>query len=203
MLPYRPLRSFLRGSIVDFSQKQNLIFWVSQVMVILATIIGVYLASASSVRNLVDFNELARVEKNYKSLLALREEVAFNNQLIKQRLEVILVRNEDGKIVAHNGKHFPELTWFIYDVLSKDIDSLELPPTLLVETSRYRMNLIDNIDRAKQAYPLNAMIELYDYTTEIESQLLVSFDNQLLRYEQLLAEKGASVPDQSVNSSPK
>ncbi|OZG70998.1 hypothetical protein BTA51_23110 [Hahella sp. CCB-MM4] len=57
-------------------------FWVSQFIMVLATILGVYLASSEGLKAAVKFNEITRIERNYYLRTSYANELEANADIV-------------------------------------------------------------------------------------------------------------------------
>lgn len=64
-------------------------FWFSQLLMIGATILGVYLASAEGMKVAIQFNELTRMERNYYLRQSLANELEWNATMVVEYAEEI------------------------------------------------------------------------------------------------------------------
>ncbi|WP_020408587.1 hypothetical protein [Hahella ganghwensis] len=64
-------------------------FWVSQLIMVLATILGVYLASSEGLKAAVQFNEIIRLERNYYLRMSLANELETNADTVLLYAETI------------------------------------------------------------------------------------------------------------------
>ncbi len=57
-------------------------FWVSQLIMVMATILGVYLASSEGLKAAVQFNEITRIERNYYLRTSFADELEGNADIV-------------------------------------------------------------------------------------------------------------------------
>lgn len=131
------IRTLVRGSVLDFSRRQNTIFWVSQIAVILSTILGVYLAASEGLKSAVEFHAATGLEKKYFMLSSLKRELENNKLLLLEFSEQNLVLDEEGNPTAHRSMIAPKLNSFIWDTMSKSTETLELPFDVLFEVNNF------------------------------------------------------------------
>jgi hypothetical protein len=175
----------LRGSILDMSRRQNLIFWVSQLAVVFSTIVGVYLASSEGLKSAVEFHYAITTEKKYYTLNALHAEVKNNNDLILEFGEKNLSKNEQGEIHAHRSMRVPDLNWFVWTTMTQSSDSLDLPVDILRDVNIYYLSLLKTsglyensggYDKLRHAKKINTLAE------DTEAVLLARITAQLEDY---------------------
>jgi len=116
----------------------NLSFWISQVSMIIATILGVYLAAQHGLRQAVVFEQLQSDKSNYYLRKSLQHELGDNLQLIKDFTEQI------KGVGAHNIKrHALVLDTFVWESMKFSPATLETPSALLSESRKFYREVND------------------------------------------------------------
>ena len=188
------IRIFIRlfsGTILDFSKRDNVLFWISQMAVVASTIVGVYLATSEGLKSAIDFHSLTTLEKKYYTLNALRQELTSNNDLIKQYTERLLNKDENGEVVSHNGiGTMPDLNWFVWTTMTNSSETLDLPVDILSDANRYYLNLAKTMDTLQRSHGREVLWDgkaLAKLTDETKAGLLQRIDQQLAEYQQRLS----------------
>lgn len=175
-----------RGTILDVSRRQNVVFWVSQLAVVFSTIVGVYLASSEGLKSAIEFHYATTTEKKYYTLSALHAEVESNNSLILALGEKNLVRNDDGEVEAHRSMRVPDLNWFVWVTMTQSSESLDLPVDILRDVNIYYLALTE---MAAQYQNSGGRDKLYNakkldkIARDAQTSLLARMTSQLERYE--------------------
>jgi len=187
----RMFAGFFSGTILDFSKRQNVLFWVSQIAIILSTVIGVYLATSEGLRSAVEFHSLTTLEKKYYTLNALRQEVDSNNEMLKQYVGQLLNKDENGTVVSHNGVgEMPDLNWFVWKTMENSSETLDLPVDILRDANRYYLNLSDLMDKLNTSGGYDTLrygIALEKLTQTTKAEFIVRVEQQLKQYQDRLS----------------
>lgn len=146
-------------------------FWVSQLIVILATVIGVYLAANAGLRQALVFDTLTKQESNYYLRKSVYDELADNVQLLRTYAEETLARNPPQSELLNSR---PLLSRFVWDSLRYSPNTLETPSLFLTGGRRFYLQVDDIIARAENrtwgaAYAATQLTQLLD---DVEARLL-------------------------------
>lgn len=120
-------------------------FWVSQIFMIIATIVGVYLAAQEGLSQAITFDNLTNKQNNYYLRHALYDEVSDNVNIINEYADFI-----SGKAPYEIKNHHPVLATFVWENMRYSPYTLETPPKLLSETRRFYMQSADLIDKIER-----------------------------------------------------
>ncbi|QYK02048.1 hypothetical protein [Shewanella psychrotolerans] len=117
-------------------------FWVSQIFMIIATIVGVYLAAQEGLSQAITFDNLTNKQNNYYLRQALYDEVNDN----------VVIINEYADFISSNApydikSHHPVMSNFVWENMRYSPYTLETPPALLSEIRRFYMQSADIIDK--------------------------------------------------------
>ncbi len=178
-------RPFIRGTILDFSKRQNAVFWISQIAIIVSTVLGVYLAASEGLKSAVEFHAATNLEKKYFTLNSLRREVDSNSILIIEFSEKNLVKDKDGKFTAHRSYHPPPLNWFVWTTMSKMSLSLELPVDILRDVDKYFNELTQLTKKYRTSGGRAKLIiaeKLYKLSIAAQEEMIVRIDLQIAAY---------------------
>lgn len=116
----------------------NLSFWISQISMIIATVLGVYLAAQQGLQQAVVFEQIQSDKNNYYLRKSLQQELSDNILLIQDFTEQI------KGIGAHNVKrHAIVLDTFVWESMKFSPATLETPPALLSESRKFYREIND------------------------------------------------------------
>jgi hypothetical protein len=179
-----------RGTILDVSRRQNVVFWVSQLAVVFSTIVGVYLASSEGLKSAIEFHYATTTEKKFYTLGALRSELESNNSLILELGEKNLGWNDEGEAQFHRSMRVPDLNWFVWSTMTQSSESLDLPVDILRDVNIYYLALTKyaaDYERSGGRDKLYNAVKLNKVATEAREGLLVRMESQLQRYSEKMS----------------
>lgn len=141
-------------------------FWISQLVIIAATVGGVYLAASQGLRQAVQFDAIKSLQNNYYLRTSLRNELADN---------VGYMREYVAKVEQRVVKPALNLETFVWNSMTYSPTALETPPGLLREAQKFYHAAAEimanphwnDVNRAK------ALGELAD---RVEKEVLPEFD---------------------------
>ncbi|WP_108945525.1 hypothetical protein [Shewanella halifaxensis] len=111
-------------------------FWVSQIFMIVATIVGVYLAAQEGLSQAIKFDDLNNKQNNYYLRHALYDEVKDNIVTINEYADLIA----NSTVSAYDLKNVrPTISTFVWDNMRYSKNTLETPTEILTETRRFYM----------------------------------------------------------------
>lgn len=187
----RNLSGFLAGTILDFSKRENLLFWVSQIAIILSTVIGVYLATTEGLKSAVEFHSLTTLEKKYYTLNALHQEITTNNDVILAYIGELLNKDKSGEATTHNGVgEIPSLNWFVWQTMTNSSETLDLPVDILRDSNRYYLALTELLRKLENSGGQETLmhgIALEKLTKETKSGFMIHIEKQLDDYRNRLS----------------
>jgi len=117
-------------------------FWISQVFMIIATIVGVYLAAQEGLSQAITFDDLSNKQNNYYLRHALYDEVNDNVTIINDYADTI-TKNSPYDL---KGIH-PQMATFVWENMLYSPNTLETPTQILTETRRFYMMSADIISK--------------------------------------------------------
>lgn len=109
-------------------------FWISQVFMIIATVVGVYLAAQEGLSQALAFDNLTNKQNNCYLRHALYDEVSDNVKTINEYADLIAVKSPYDLKSIH-----PQMATFIWDNMRFSPYTLETPTRILSETRRFYM----------------------------------------------------------------
>ena len=107
---------------LDHGDLQKSGFWVSQVFVVLATIIGVYLAANAGLEQAIRFDNIKAQEQNYHLRASLHDELQDNASVLRRYVEEVLRRNPHDLKPQH-----PALSEFVWETMRYSPATFETP----------------------------------------------------------------------------
>ena len=111
-------------------------FWVSQIFMIVATVVGVFLAAQEGLSQAIKFDELSNTQNNYFLRHALYDEVKDNIETINNYADQV----SSGKVSVHDLKNIhPTISTFVWDNMRFSRNTLETPTEILTEARRFYM----------------------------------------------------------------
>ncbi|WP_028766092.1 hypothetical protein [Shewanella fidelis] len=109
-------------------------FWVSQIFMIVATVVGVYLAAQEGLSQAIKFDELSNKQNNYYLRHALYDEVTDNINMLEAYADTLT----KGSSNPYELKHIrPNIGTFVWENMRYSPNALETPTTILTETRRF------------------------------------------------------------------
>ncbi|MAM87902.1 MAG: hypothetical protein CME36_11410 [unclassified Hahellaceae] len=132
---------------LDHGDLQKSGFWVSQVFVVLATIIGVYLAANAGLEQAIRFDNIKAQEQNYYLQASLHDELQDNTSLLRRYVDEVLKRNPDDLKAQH-----PALSEFIWETMRYSPATFETPSEFLNASRRFYADTTDIIEKAENRF---------------------------------------------------
>ena len=125
-------------------KEDNLEFWVSHLIVLLATVFGVYLAAVEGFNRALDFEQVTVSRENYYLRVAMRDELADNLDAV----EAWGARFAGGgaQSFAAEAAHIG-LDTFVWDTMREAPSTFEIPGEILTGIRRYYGATADNLRR--------------------------------------------------------
>ncbi len=131
---------------MDHRDLGNSGFWISQLFVVLATIIGVYLAAHAGLKQAIVFDELTTRERNYHLRVSLHDELQDNAQVLRHYVEDSLSRNLSRTMLRNQR---PAISQFVWETMRYSPRTLETPSVFLTEGRRFYAQAEDIIHKAE------------------------------------------------------
>jgi len=166
---------------------QNPEFVVSQILMVGATIIGVYLAANEGFRKAVQFQLLDADRAAYRHMVALRDEMAFNAETIAA---FAATYRESGANI--HDQFLPPMRTFVWDSSSEHPSMFEMPPEVLGGATTIYDELRGQMARGGRG-PDRRIELLRAFETEsvrIEDFMLPAFDRHLRALEARMESNG-------------
>lgn len=154
-------------------------FWIGQMLVILSTIMGVYLAAHEGFKVAIDFEMVRSDIDSYYLRKSMRDELKDNIQNIKEFAHYY--RNSER---TYNEKkdhvNKPALSLYVWQAMQYNPETTEIPSHILTAVRRYytkSAQLLENVGRGSIVI---ASEKLLEETLLIESETLQIIDDDLV-----------------------
>lgn len=170
-------------------EARKLSFWISQIFILLATVLGVYLASSQGFRQAIAYGDVQSTRNNYYLRKSLQSEITDNIALVREYMK----RLETGGLPAR--KEPFSLDTFIWDSMKNSSATLETPPELLRESRQFYRGVAELQQKISDStYGVKVgnqkLAELADH---MEKDVLPKFDTDLAALRKRLAEFNIAV----------
>lgn len=117
----------------------TLSFWISQVFMIIATVLGVYLAGQQGLAQAVNFEQIQSDKNNYYLRKSLQHELEDNVALLQDYIELLSVPCSRSAAQCYA----LQLDQFIWQSMKFSNATLETPPELLRESRAFYRQVND------------------------------------------------------------
>lgn len=163
-------------------------FWISNLIILASTVLGVYLAAKAGLDTAVEFENIRTDRGNYYLRASLREEVRFNVDVV-------------DKIIAWSGKwgtyhnnmdHIPKFKFYVYETMQEQEATLETPTRIIMGVQNYYDQVQDLLDRAdRKSISAPKMVEdLRKLNMEFKRDVLDFMDADIARLHMRLQQAG-------------
>jgi hypothetical protein len=181
----------LAGGVKHFFARLGWEFWISNLIILLSTVLGVYLAAKAGLETAVRFENIRTDRGNYYLRSSLREEVRFNVATV-------------DKIIAWSGKwgtyhnnmdHIPKFKFYVYETMQEQEATLETPTRIIIGVQNYYDEVRELLDRAdKKLISAPKMVsELKKMNTSFKSEVLDYMDQNLAKLRLRLTQAGVQL----------
>lgn len=119
-------------------------FWVSQIFIIIATVVGVYLAAQEGLSQAIKFDALSNMQNNYHLRHALYDEVSDNVEILSHYADTVETVSSNSLVKMH-----PQRGLFVWDNMRYSANALETPSDILSDIRRLYLEsekIISNIE---------------------------------------------------------
>ncbi|OCG26003.1 hypothetical protein A9G11_01350 [Gilliamella sp. wkB108] len=158
-------------------------FWISQIFILLATVIGVYLAANQGYKQAVQFDNMKSYKDNYYLQKSLQYELTDNISILK----AYLVKCQDSN---YFGARTDPLSFYtlVWENMKFSSTTLGTPPELLRDAQRFYRE-VDRIHNeiAKGNIAISVGVtQLQEQIDHIEKELLPALDSSTKKIEKIL-----------------
>jgi len=141
----RPLKEKIRNS--DHTELKSSAFWIGHMLMIAATIIGVYLAAQAGLRQAILFDELTGLQRSFHVRTALADELQHNIGELKAYQQNYLNRQLSTQELQQNN---PGISHYVWDAMKQSPATLEIPSMFLNGVQRFYQTTSDIIRKSEQ-----------------------------------------------------
>ncbi|MDB2645351.1 hypothetical protein N9Y97_00605 [Pseudomonadales bacterium] len=127
-------------------------YWVGQSIMLVATVLGVFLAAQVGLRQAIIFDDIASKESNYYLRQSLYQEVSDNVDLLRTYNDEYLGRNVPKQTLLAN---HPKISYYVWETMKFSPFTLETPSHFLSE-SRAFYDLAEDLIAKREAGILGA-----------------------------------------------
>jgi len=143
-------------------------YWVGHIVVIFATVLGVYLAATAGYKQALKLHLLESDKGTYHVAESLYQELKFNNENMLRYLE----RTKDKTLVFNEHIEGIKLNDFIFQAAKESDSTFEIAPKLLNEVSNYYFvvgNALDIYYSSGKESPANLMKAIKAETEKLQT----------------------------------
>ena len=126
---------------LDTSEASKLSFWISQLCIIIATVLGVFLAAHQGFKQAIAYGDIQSDRNNYHLRKSLQNELAANIELTRGYLK----RIARGSLSDRKAPF--KLESFVWDCMKNSPHTLEMPSGLLRENNDFHRRVMDLYDK--------------------------------------------------------
>ncbi len=141
-------------------------FWISQIVIIIATVCGVFLAASQGLKQAIQFDNIRSQQNNYYLRKSLQNELSDN---------VGYIREYQNKVKQRVVKPDLKLETFVWNSMTYSPASLETPSDLLREAQKFYHTAAD-IMANPHFNDMNRSQALGELADHIEQDVLLKFD---------------------------
>ncbi|WP_235605712.1 hypothetical protein [Salinivibrio sharmensis] len=177
---------------LDNQELKNTGFWLSQLFMIISTIVGVYLAAQSGLEQALTFDAYSKMEDNYYLRQSLHAELADNADAIEAYADEFLIRSRPLQEI----KNFrPPLDRYVWETMKYNPTTLETPSSLITQARRFYSHSDNLMDRAeRRALGANyAGKQLKQLVKKLREQTLPELKRSAEHLKKELSEKGVEI----------
>lgn len=151
---------------LDNSELVKTGFWVGQIFMLMATVLGVYLASQQGLSQAIAFSDIDDQQKNYYLRSSLHDELADNVQVIRDYIKAVKEDKPYDLKLYH-----PQLEFYIWDAMKFNSNTLQTPSAYLSAVRRYYSQIKHLIDRGEhRTYGRDYFLDLLAKKTDAIEQ---------------------------------
>lgn len=122
-------------------------FWIGHLLMIIATIVGVYLAAQAGLAQAIKFDQYSDMQSNFYLRQSLLDEVNDNVRLLRKYEEQYLSKSVANATLKLN---HPELNTFVWETMKFNASTLETPSFYLTSIRRFYSNSMALVNKAEQ-----------------------------------------------------
>jgi len=119
-------------------------FWIGHLLMIIATIVGVYLAAQAGLQQAILFDDVTARQNNYFLRQSLYEELQDNVEILREYDKKYLSRGISANQLKANS---PKVSRYVWETMKYSQTTLETPSYFLGETRRFYAQIDDIITK--------------------------------------------------------
>lgn len=176
-----------KKKLLETGEISNLSFWIGQFFMLLATVLGVYLAGQQGLQQAVEFEQIQSDKNNYYLRQSLHDELNDNLQLIREYTEKL-----SGVSVNSARRQDLILDKFVWDTMRYSSATLETPSELLGESRKFYRDVNDAYEKIRSGYfhyPEQGGKVLLEIVAHMETNVLPRFQENLSGIKAVLDKK--------------
>lgn len=127
-------------------RRVNWEFWLGNIIVVLSTVLGVYLASHAALETGLKFESIRADVAGYNLRRSMKEEILHNFRVV-DKLQKMINR---GASYHSSSPDFPKLRTFVIEAMKKNPSTLSLPSEIITGTLDFYEAAQDQMDRASR-----------------------------------------------------
>jgi hypothetical protein len=135
-----------RKKVINHEELTSSGFWVGHILMIIATVAGVYLAAQQGLSQAILYNQFDSIQNNYHLRRSLYDEVSENVRLLSDFDEKFLSKNVSGVTLKLNQ---PTIENYIWETMKFSPQTLETPSYFLTSVRRFYQNSSSILDRVQ------------------------------------------------------
>lgn len=132
---------------LDNSDLNSSAFWVGHLLMIAATVFGVYLAAHTGFSQAMLFNELKSKQSNYYLRQSLYDELTDNVALLRHYHTTVLTQSPGSRELQ---QHRPALSLFVWETMKTAPNTLETPSHILRGARQFYRDVESIVDKTEQ-----------------------------------------------------
>lgn len=173
----------------DKDESKKFSFWISQFFILLATVLGVYLASSQGFKQALAYGNIQGDRANYYLRKSLQGEIADNLELVREYMK----RLKGGSLADRKAPF--RLDTFVWENMKYSSATLETPPELLRESRVFYRGIADLQEKiANNTYSADKGIEkLQELVKHMEVDVFPKFADDTAALQKSLQERGVRV----------
>lgn len=170
-------------------EARKLSFWISQCFILVATVLGVYLASSQGFKQALAYGDVQAARNNYYLRKSLQSELSDNIALVRE----YMVKVEKGNLADRKAPF--ALDTFVWESMKNSSSTLETPPELLRGSRQFYRGVADLQQKIADSAVsgkvgsdrLGALVD------DLEKNVLPKFTSDMDGLRKWLAERGVQV----------
>lgn len=170
------LRSQIKKRLsIQQGEISNVSFWISQVFMLIATVLGVYLAGQQGLKQAMIFEQIQSDKNNYYLRKSLQDELTDNLKLIKEYTESL-----KGISITSARRVELHLDTFIWESMRFSSATLETPSILLSESRQFYRKVTDIHKKMQSGYyhmPEYGSKLLLEIVEHMETNVIPQFES--------------------------